>query len=265
MGTKLFALFLAFILALSSMTAIISAGSVVKSSKGGKKKGPSPAMSLINEVVDIFAAMLGDAFETAKDEFLHNLDMTMSVLSSLGDAKTIDSINFAIRHTVSSLSEAARKSMNENASSDTIANSDFAEFLAHFKTILINKCRANSKFSPQLLQHLESALPTVLEGLTEVYGNITDNIGFSLNFGMLNTGASMLTYLERPEYVSAETFKTFVDFPTEVTSHFEGMLNEMVSPQVLAQFNMYLPFIKGVVSNFKPHQTQESEEHGQEL
>lgn len=252
---KLIAIFFALLFAVALFTPFIQADDPAASTKVTKKakkaRKTKSGSEILAEVMDIVSAFGGDAVGNAIDEFTSNLQQTSEVLQSLASADTIDSINFLIRNSISSFSEAARKAASANGAGETMQGSDFGEFLESFKTILVKRCKAKSGFTPTILTQLELALPAVLQGLTEIYQNVVESTGFGLSFGLLSQGTSFLAFLERPEYVSKDTFKQFVNFPEEIKHQFETVIEDLVSQYVdSTQLDMMLNMAKMYAQNF---------------
>jgi len=222
--------------------------------KAGNKKGSRKTKSgteILAEVMDIVSAFGGDAVGNAIDEFTFNLHQTTDLLQSLAEEKTIESVNFLIRNAISSLGEVARNAASENGSGVTMQSSDFGEFLENFKSTLISRCTAKSGFKTAVLSQLNIMLPHLLQALTEMYKNVVDSTGFGLTFGMLSQGTTLLSFLERPEYVSQDTFKQFVNFPDEIKHQFESVIEELISSYVdPAQLDMMLGMAKMAAQNF---------------
>lgn len=201
---------------------------------GGKKKAGLSGTQIISHVMDILSDVGGDTVGKIISEFTSNLRQTMTLLQSLAQDETIDSINFLLRNALSSVSEAARSLASKNTQSSVIQASDFGEFLEEFKSILIKRCKGKSNFSPLILPQLELVLPELLNGLIELYKNFEDFsrdylAGWGVSFKMLSQGTSFLSLLERPEYVSKDTFKQFVSFPQEIQGQFETVVEELVN------------------------------------
>jgi len=201
---------------------------------GGKKRVGLSGTQIISYIMDIAADVGGDTVGKIISEFLANLKQTMALLQNLAQDDTIDSINFLLRNSLSSVSEAARSAAAKNTKSSVIQASDFGEFLEDFKSILIKRCKGKSNFSPLILPQLELVVPELLNGLIELYKNFEDFsrdylAGWGITFNMLSQGTSFLSLLERPEYVSKDTFKQFVSFPQEIQGQFETVIEELVN------------------------------------
>jgi hypothetical protein len=206
---------------------------------------------ILSEVMDIISDFGGDAVANAIEEFTMNLQQTSELLQSLAHEDTIDSLNFFIRNTLSSFSSSANEMLKSNKGTATMQPSDFGEYLDAFQSTLIKRCKDNAKFSRQILQQIEAALPPILQGMTEMYKNIVEASSFGLTFGMLSTGTSFLTMLERPEYVSRDTFQQFANFPTEIKHQFETVIDEVVSQYVdSTNLDMMLNAAKMFAQNF---------------
>jgi len=248
---KVIAIFFALLFSVSVFAPFIEAGSAAK--KGGNKKSrkSKSGTEILAEVMDIISAFGGAAVGDAIDEFVNNLQQTTDLLQSLADEKTIDSINFLIRSAISSLGEVAKKAASENASGETMQSSDFGECLENFKSTLFARCNAKSGFKANVLAQLNMLLPHILQALTEMYKNVVDSTGFGLTFGMFVQATSFLTFLDRPEYVSQDTFKQFVNFPEEIKHQFETVIEELISNYVdPAQLDMMLSMAKMAAQNF---------------
>lgn len=227
-----------------------SSSKVSKSAKKTKLKHKT-GTEILSEIMDIISAFGGDAVETAIGEFTANLEQTASLLQSLAKEETVDSVNFLIRNAISSFSEGARNVSSSNGSSETVQASDFGEFLENFKSTLIKRCKGKSNFSAHILPQVELVLPHLLEGLNDMYKNVINTTGFGLTFGMLNQGTSLLMLLERPEYVSKDTFSQFVSFPNEIKHQFETVVEELVSNYVdPTQLDMMLNMAKMYATSF---------------
>ena len=102
-----------------------------------------------------------------------------------------------------------------------------------------------------ILTQVDSFLPPVLQGLTEMYQNVVGSTGFGLTFGLLSQGTSFLSFLERPEYVSRDTFKQFVNFPEEIKQQFETVIEDVISTYIdPTQLEMGLNMAKMYAQNF---------------
>jgi hypothetical protein len=251
---KVIAIFFALLFSVTIFSPFIEAGSPAKNGKQANSKKARRTKSgteILAEVMDIVSAFGGDAVATAIEEFTANLEQTTNLLQSLAEEKTIWSVNFLIANAISSLGEVARKAASENGSGQTMQSSDFGEFLENFRTTLISRCEGKSGFKPAVLAQLNTMLPHALQALTEMYKNVVDTTGFGLTFGMLSQGTTLLSFLERPEYVSQDTFKQFVNFPDEIKHQFETVIEELVSSYVdPAQFDMMLGMAKMAAQNF---------------
>jgi hypothetical protein len=235
----------------------------VATSKAGVKKGKKLRKSsseLLAEVMEIVADFGGDAVGSIVQEFLDNLNHTSSMLKSLAREDVIESINFLLRSAISTLGDAAHTVSKGNESSDTVQSSDFGEFLEHYKSALLKKCRGKANFSPMILPQLETVLPLLLQSLSEMYGNVISSMGFGLTFGMLSQGTSLLTMLERPEYVSKDTFKSFADFPTEMKRQFETVVDELINNYVdPSQLEMMIGMARMYASSFASRRGEHDE------
>jgi len=258
LSQKLIALFLAILVAVAFMTPFIGAespsgGSGSKVTKTNKKAGrkTKSGTELVTEVMDIIGAFGGDAVSGAIEEFLTNLKQTTDLLQSLANADTIEAVNFLIRNALSSFGEAARKAAKTNGASETMQSSDVGEFLASFKSVLVERCQNKSNFPADFLKHVEAALTAILPGFSEMYKNVMESTGFGLTFGLLSQGTSFLSFLERPEYVSKATFAQFVNFPEEIKSQFETVIEELAASYIdPAQLDMMLNMAKMYAQNF---------------
>jgi len=254
---KVIAIFFALLFSVALLAPFIEAGAPAKTGKkAGNKKGSRKTKSgteILAEVMDIVSAFGGDAVGNAIDEFTFNLQQTTDLLQSLAEEKTIESVNFLIRNAISSLGETARNAAAdpENGSGVTMQSSDFGEFLEKFKLTLISRCSAKAGFKTTVLSQLNIMLPHLLQALTEMYKNVVDSTGFGLTFGMLSHGTTLLSFLERPEYVSQDTFKQFVNFPDEIKHQFESVIEELISSYIdPAQLDMMLSMAKMAAQNF---------------
>jgi hypothetical protein len=249
--------------AFASKADATSASKVGKNAKSGRNKYRKSGMQLLSEVIDIASMFGGDAVEQAVEDFKTNIHQTTSLLKSLANENTIDSVNFLIRSAISSLGDAARQVASENTESSTMAPSDFSEFLDAFRATLLQKCRAKSNFALGILPQIEAILPSLLQGLAELYENFhTSTNGFGLTFSLLKQATMVLTIFERPEYVGKDTFKTFVDFPTEIQSQFEHVLDELISSYDIdqSQIDMVLGMIRMAAQNFSSSRRYDKEE-----
>jgi hypothetical protein len=234
-----------------------SSSKVTKNSKKQRKVTMRSGTEILSEVMDIISLFGGDAVGNAIDEFSNNIQQTASLLQSLASDDTIDSINFLIRNSLSSFSEAAKIVASKNDITDSVQSSDFGEFLEIFKTTLLERCQKKSNFSGAILPQLEIALPHILEGLSEMYRNVVEVTSFHLTFGLLSQGTSFLTLLERPQYVSKETFSQFVSFPEEIKHQFETVIEELVKNYVdPAQLEMMLNMAKMYATNFSSRRAE---------
>jgi hypothetical protein len=236
LSQKLIGLFFTLVLTFAIFAPYIMADAPEAASKVSKRAKRSrktkSGTEILSEVMDIVSDFGGDAVAGAIEEFTMNLQQTSELLQSLAHEDTIDSLNFFIRNTLSSFGSAARDMLKKNNGTETMQSSDFGEYLDAFQSTLIKRCRDNTKFSIVILQQVEAALPPILQGLTEMYKNVMEASGFGLTFGMLSTGTSFLAMLERPEYVSRDTFQQFANFPTEIKHQFETVIDEVVSQYV---------------------------------
>jgi hypothetical protein len=255
-NSKTVALFFAFVFAIALWTPFIQAGGttagskVSKSAKKGKRMSRS-ATDLIAEVMDIASAFGGQAVEDAIEEFTSSLQQTSALLESLAEEDTIDSINFLIRNALSSLGEAAHKLSADNAPGDTVESSDFIEFLDLARKTLVDRCRNKSNFSGNIFPQLDIFLPAVLQGLGEIYKNLYDTMGFGLKFSMLSQGMSLLSLLERSEYVTKETFTQFVRFPQEIKGQIETAVEDLIMTYVdPTQLEMVLNMAKMYANSY---------------
>jgi len=226
-----------------------------KVGRGNKRaKRTMSASQLIESVMDIASSIGGDAVADAVDDFMTNLHNTAEMLKVLGKAETVDSVNFLIRNALSSLGDAARNSAKENGASAAIQASDFAEFLESFKETLLTRLDNNVAFSAVVKAQVKTILPPLLQAMSELYGNakaMIDQTGFALSFNHLQQATSLLSFLERPEYVSKDTFEQFASFPEEMKSHFETMLEELIGNYIdPTQMEMMLNMAKMFVQNF---------------
>jgi len=239
MSKQLIAIFFALLFSVAFFAPLLEARDAAKdakdtnvSKKAKKAKKTKSGMEILSRVMDIISSFGGDAVGTAIEEVVANLQMTSEFFQGLAHDDTIDSVNFLIRNAISSLGDAARKAASDNGAGETIQPSDFGEILEYYKNILIKRCNDKSKFSSTVSNQLELVLPAVLQGLSEMYKNVVDSTGFGLSFGMLSQGTSLLAFLERPEYVSKDTFKQFVNFPEEIKHQFETIIEELVGTYV---------------------------------
>jgi len=252
---RVITLFFALILAVSIFAPFIQGmagfGKVEKTAKKAKKTSTRSGTEILSEIMDIISTFGGDAIASAIEEFTANLQQTASLLQSLAKEETVDSINFFIRNAISSLSEGARDISSKNDISETVQSSDFGEFLETFKTVLLKRCKGKANFSEHILPQVELFLPHLLEGLSEMYKNVIGSTGFGLTFGMLTQGTSLFSLLERPEYVSKDTFSQFVGFPNEIKHQFETVIEEVVKNYVdPTQLDMMLNMAKMYATSY---------------
>lgn len=232
-----------------------------RAAKPATGKSHRSALDLGKDLLGIAADFGGETVRLVVEEILDHIDQTSMLLGTLASMEMVDTANFFLLSTVKSLPEASRKIASENDLSETIQGSDFGEFLETFKTILMKRCRGMAGFSPMLLPHIESLLPMILQSATEMYGNIVSSTGFGLTFGMLNQATSMLSLLERPEYISRDTFKGFADFPTEMKLQLETAVDELLNRYIdPAQLEMMLGMAKMYASNFASSRRAEHDE-----
>jgi hypothetical protein len=255
LSKQLVGLFLTLVLLFAVFSPCIQADSDASSKvtkRGGKRnRNRRTGTELLAEVMDIIADFGGDAVAGAIDEFTMNLEQTSKLLESLAHDDTIDSVNFFTRNALLSFGVAARDLLKRNNGSDIMQPSDFGEYLELFQSTLITRCKEKANFPRVMLQQIEIALPPVLQALTELYRNIVDASGFGLTFNMLSTGTSFLSMLERPEYVSRDTFQQFANFPAEIKQQFETVLDDVVSQYVdPTQLDMMLNAAKMFAQNF---------------
>jgi len=261
---KLIATFFALLFSVAIFSSFIQADAPYASSKVSKSnkkaKKTKSGTEILSEVMDIVSSFGGEAVGTAIEDFRRNLDQTSELLQSLASEDTIESINFLIRNAISSLSETALKAASANDSSMSMQSSDFGEFLDSFNTALVKRCKAKANFSSQLIAQLEIVLPPMLHALSEMYTNVVDSTGFYLTFGMLSQGTRLLTFLERPEYVSKDTFKQFVNFPDEIQHQFETVIEDLISTYVdPTQLDMMLNMAKMYANSFASRRGEHEE------
>jgi len=225
---------------------------VSKTAKSGKNKYRKSGTQLVTEVIDILSMFGGEAVEQVIEDFKTNIHQTTSLLQSLASENTIDSVNFLLRSAISSLGDAARHAASENDTSTVMASSDFSEFLDSFRATVLKKCKAKSNFASGILPQVEAVMPSLLQGLSELYENVHSSTGFGLTFGMLSQGTMLLSFFERPEYVSKDTFKSFVDFPTEIQGQFEHVIEELIDSYNVdqSQIDMVLGMARMAAQNF---------------
>lgn len=254
LSKQLFGLFLTLVLLFAVFSPCIEGASdSSKVTKRGNKRGRSrrSGTELLAEILDLVAEFGGDAVARAIDEFTANIYDTAQLLESLAHADTVDSVNFFTRNAILSFGVAARDLLKQNSGADIMQPSDFGEYLELFQRTLITRCKEKANFPRAMLQQIELALPPVLQAITELYRNVVDASGFGLTFNMLSTGTSFLSMLERPEYVSRDTFQQFANFPAEIKHQFESVLDEVVSQYVDPnQLDMMLNAAKMFAQNF---------------
>jgi hypothetical protein len=255
LSQQLFALFMTLVLLFAVFSPCIQADADASSkvSKRGGKRGRNrrSGTELLSEVMDIIADFGGEGIALAIDEFTTQIQQTSRLLESFAEKDTIDSINFLVRHTLSSFDVAARELLKRNNGAETMQPSDFGEYLELFQSTLITRCKEKANFPRIMLQQIEVALPPILQALTELYKNIVEASGFGLTFNMLSTGTSFLSMLERPEYVSRDTFQQFASFPAEIKQQFESVLDDVVSQYIdPTQLDMMINAAKMFAQNF---------------
>lgn len=252
-----------FLMSFLSAAAVEESRKVAKSGGGGKKagrKGRKSATDYLDDVMDIASAFGGDAVANILRELLDQLEHTSNMLKSLAKDDVLSSINFAINTSITSLGDASRSVASKNDLSDTVQSSDFGEFVDEFKTTLLKRCRAKANFSPLILPQLEAALPMLLQSVAEMYGNVVSSIGFGLTFNMLEKGTSALSMIQAKEYVTADTFKSFANFPTDFKHQMETMFDEVVGQYIdPAQLDMILGMARMAASNFATRRGEHDE------
>jgi len=252
-----------FLLNLARAEADLDGPSRVTKNKGkGGKKFRKSATDILSEVIDILSAFGGDAVEKMVDDFKNNLTQTTSLLQSLSNPNTIDSVNFFIRSLISGFGDAARQAASENDPSMTMQGSDFSEFLTSFKDIVMKKCEAKSNFATGILPQIKSVMPLMLQGLTELYENIVSSTGFGLTFGLLSQATMLLAFLDRQEYVSKDTFSSFSNFPEEIKGQFEQVIDQLLDTYNIDtnQVDMVLNMAKMYATSFVNNRYQEKDE-----
>jgi len=228
--------------------------------QNSNKFGKSTA-ELIEQAMNIVSNFGGDTVANIIKEFMDNLKQTINMLKSLSNDDVIDSANYLINSSIICLADAARQMSNANGTSDTMQHSDFAEFLDTFKSVLNKRLKNKSNFSVHITTQLDIMLPAVLQGLNELYENVITSTGFGLSFGMLTQGTSLLGMLERPEYVSKDTFRSFVNFPEEMKDQLEIALDNLIGPYVdRTQLGMMLNMAEMYSQNFANSRHREKEE-----
>lgn len=221
----------------------------------GAKRGMSGS-EIVGTIMDIAASVGGETVADAVDDFMTNLQNTAEMLKLLGKPETVDSLNFLIRNSLSSVGDAARNAAKENGASSTIQASDFGEFLESFMETLMTRCEGKAGFSSVIKTQVKTMLPPVLQAMSELYVNakaLIDQTGFGITFGHLQQASMLLSFLERPEYVSADTFQQFSSFPEEMKTHFETMVEELAAnyidpTQMEMMFNMARMFVQNFAS-----------------
>jgi len=248
----------AFFCLLFSATFLLSFTVAVTDKRNSKFRKSST--ELLEEGLDILATFGGETVSTIINEFLTNLKQTTSMLKDLSKDNVIDSINHLIKSSITSLADSARQIGNSNASGDKIVDSDFREFTDTFKQILDKKILSKKDFSTEVSNQVKLLLPALLGGLNEVYENIVESTGFGLTFGMLSQGTALLTMFERPEYVSKDTFKSFVSFPEEIKQQLDMALDQLIGTYIdPSQLEMMMSMAKMYAQNFASKRTEKEE------
>jgi len=266
LSQKLIALFFVLLIAVSFIAPSFEAKAASKSTAAAKAnqktKSNSVGSQVVNQVLEILSSFGGEAFT----ETVGSMTMAMEVVALLGHDDTIFSLNFGIRNVFISLQEASRTIASKNPSGDTMQSSDFHELLDLFQKNLIISCKSEPRFTRELIPHMESIVPILIQGLTEMYGNVVDATGFGLPFGLLSQGSMFLSYFERPVYVTQDTFSQVTNFPEEIRAQFETVINDVVSSYIdPAQLNMALGVLSMLAKNYESKHYSNPREHDGDL
>jgi len=224
---KIYALLFVFFIGFASMASILDAKAVAKSR--GKQIVLGPCSKAASEFLDIAKLAIGEPAASGIDGVVKNLSNTAHLIASLGEDITRDSLNFTLGALFTSLPEAATSVLKRNSSSDKMTSSDFGEFLAEYKTVVLLHCSQHDNFAPYVLDQLTMLMPLMLQSLTDIYANINEATGFGLTFGYLSQGAHLMSMFKRDIYIESSVTQQLASFPEEILGQMETMLEDLLA------------------------------------
>jgi len=226
-------------------------------------RGRKSVTTSLHELFETLSDYGGETVSTLFDEFYNNLQLTANLARSLSDPNVIDSINFVIKSAFQAFRESSETFEHASDKAAYVTSVNMESYLELVQSKLMNKLRNRDMFSPLVKSTLDANFPHFIEAVVKSYSSILDNIKIGLTFGIMIQALSWLSFLERPEYVSASTFEPFAAMPSQITDQLEKLLLSVLTSEMveMAHMGLKMYFAQAQSRPAQPIKPMEPKEH----